>query len=97
MLTKNKRGGFKSFVRRRDGKPEVTPIKTLPVSDVRSVSIGLIQKVLDGYVTYLSTSFSWTSTPQGFTHWSDRCERRRKLTPEDYQWLQELYDYHANR
>lgn len=92
-----KRGGFKSFVRRRDGKPPVPETEPLCVASVTDVVLSSLREVLDGRHRSLINAFSWDSTPQGGYYWDHRDDGDVPLSPEDYQWLQELYNYHANR
>ena len=96
MLTRNKRGGFKTFVRRRDGKSPVSEVKPIGgVSMVKIDQLDSLLKVLQGEYGELLSSFFWSSSPQGVAYWNLKDLGINPLTPEDYQWLQELYDYHS--
>lgn len=90
-----KRGGFKSFVRRRDGKTLVPKASLSELSEVSGVVLNSLLKVLRGDNINLINAFTWSSTPQGGSYWNVRDLGRVPLSPEDYQWLQELYDYHS--
>lgn len=89
------KGGFKTFVRKRDGlKPEVS----LSVSGVAIDDNKCLYKVIKhGNEIQLMFSFLWSSSPQGVDYWDDRHRGRVPLSSDDYLWLEELYDYHANR
>lgn len=97
MLTRNKRGGFKSFVRRRDGKPPVPQTSHHELSKVGLVNLVPLKRVLLGEHRELVSSFSWRTSPQGKDYWNSRDLGRVHLSAEDYQWLQELYDYHVQK
>lgn len=91
------KGGFKSFVRRRDGKPPVPKTVSLEITEVADVVLSYLREVLEGRHRSLINAFTWSSTPQGNYYWDTRDYGDVPLSPEDYQWLQELYDYHANK
>lgn len=94
---RSKRGGFKAFVRRRDGKTPVPEASHNELAKVSITRLDSLQRVLQGEYSKLLSSFTWVSTPQGVSYWNDRDRGETPLSPEDYKWLQELYDYHVQR
>lgn len=86
------KGGFRAFVRKRDGLP------LTDVTKVTGVRIKDLYNVVKHKVEYdLIHSFDWSSTPQGVDYWLHRHDGRLPLSSEDYRWLEELYDYNANK
>lgn len=86
------KGGFRAFVRKRDGLPLTS------VSKVTGVQIEYLYNVVKHKVEYdLIRSFDWSSTPQEECYWLHRHAGRLPLSSEDYRWLEELYDYNANK
>jgi hypothetical protein len=94
MFTRSKRGGFKDFVRKRDGKPSVV---LEGISEVKCVRLQPLLEVLRGCYPQLLNSFDWDTTLQGSNYWNSRDLGSVPLSPEDYQWLEELYNYHASK
>lgn len=86
------KGGFRAFVRKRDGLP------LTPVNEVVGVQLEYLHNVVKYKVEYdLIRSFDWNSTPQGDYYWLHRHEGSLPLSREDYRWLEELYNYHADK
>jgi hypothetical protein len=90
---------YVSFMRRVDGKPP----KVEPEVDTSGFyytnssppNLGPMRGVLSGDVSTLSSSFTWSETPQGYTHWSRINNGFAQLTAWDTQYLEWLLEEYS--
>lgn len=94
-----KKNGFKNFMRKLDGVPNIPRVDTSGFwfkGSKRNADHSLaLERILKGEHQYLMAAFPWTGTPHGVIYWSERCSRHSYLSQEDYAYIQYLIDNHT--
>ena len=91
---RKRKNGFTKFMSRLDGKPEVLRgVDTSHFTIPESLNIPAVRRVLDdletsGDASYLSSCFTWKSSPQGFAYW---CDIEEYITTIDNEGMRYLY------
>lgn len=97
---RKRRNGFTKFMCKLDGKPTVSgKVDTSRFTIPESLMIGCVELTLDDIrsnngTRYLSSCFSWESSPQGFEYWFHIDAGETEIDQEgiDYlNWLVEQY------
>ena len=90
---RKRRNGFTKFMSKLDDKPDVfRKVDTSHFTIPAGLSTLAVRRTIDdleasGDVSYLSSCFTWNSSPQGFAYWRDIEEYRTTIDKEGMRYL----------
>lgn len=95
----NKMLGITAHFRKQDGKsPKVEPkvdTSRFYYTQDRPPNLETIRAVLAGDYDAVSSAFTWSGSPQGYSHWGDIYEGDTQLTAADVQYLEWMLEEYS--
>ena len=91
---RKRRNGFTNFMSKLDDKPDVfREVDTSHFTIPEGLSTLAVRRTIDdleasGDASYLSSCFTWRSSPQGFAYW---CDIEEYITTIDNEGMRYLY------